>query len=642
MTLWITLILLSLPRLRGQPHNDHDRSTMTLPYRPMATNRIGTMNFITKVLTIKKTYNLHAHQHYFNQLISLWSTIFMENELRNLEEFHLHPKEIDNFNPECRDLRSIIMEELKSVGDILTSNTRPGEPLTRFKRSVRRQPLMPPSIKKRSFLAKSALSMLGTYMTKKGYSTLKKNIGAVIPHGLVPMGGDILSYVFGIAQSREVEFNRRKLQFLSNQFHDFSMTQRKLLHIANLTKLMIDEMTVVIRENDRRIIELFNITEENQKITRRSIVCLQLYSESSYIIDSVKSNINDFIMADTMVPEGNKKLFTEAELRFTARTHPGHKLATGNRNLWDYSLFNMQKSPNEWTYSVQIPLTNLPMFTIYKVSPFPVFPRSSNTTALIVNIPPNTDVILSEDDKYFIDKIDRELCTFSGTHGACSGPIGLIDVDFGGCPVSLMLHSPAQMITKCKFAPYNGLFPRIASSMGQSIISSKNSHDFIKTCSKRPPDHLTISPGSSSLELPPGCSLNTSDIILVNPKDNTSITDQQIDLPPVSMFRFRDPLVLQDSNLLKSLPNSSNLNERVQNLELTHVDDTPLNSHIERNSIMYITMLVISISVLLAGTVVLYLKISLMIPILSSMRKFLLPETRRMLKRHKRNHQAAV
>ena len=55
------------------------------------------------------------------------------------------------------------------------------------------------------------------------------------------------------------------------------------------------------------------------------------------MIEAVKSSIKNFIMADTLLPKGNKNLFSEAELHNLIRSYPEYSLATGDRNLWDYS-----------------------------------------------------------------------------------------------------------------------------------------------------------------------------------------------------------------------------------------------------------------------------------------------------------------
>ena len=296
----------------------------------------------------------------------------------------------------------------------------------------------------------------------------------------------------------------------------------------------------------------------------------------------------------------------------------------------------MVKKGNEWTYVVQVPLTNLPTFTIYKVSPFPVFPEPNNGSALVVDIPTDAQVILAADDKYFIDKIDRERCTYSGTHGVCSGPIGLIDIDHSECLGSLLLHSPTLLMERCKFSKYEGLFPRIAISMEQFLISSTRSHDFVKSCAGKTIDHITTKPGSTRFPLAPGCSLNTSDILLLNPGGNSSITNQKLDYSPKSFFRFRERLRLDESNYIAREIDPPNLLTRLAKIETEIVEDeSEFNEHLENNSVIYVPLLLLILLSTIVVVSLIYLKYLKTVPIIISMRKFLLPETRAALKNTK-------
>ena len=101
----------------------------------------------------------------------------------------------------------------------------------------------------------------------------------------------------------------------------------------------------------------------------------------------------------------------EAELNNLLAKCPEYISAAHERNFWDYSLFNIKKEGNQWTYEIQVPLINLTTFTIYKVSPFPVFPNPNNGSIFIVDIPEDSSVVLSNDDKYFIDKVYKKRCT---------------------------------------------------------------------------------------------------------------------------------------------------------------------------------------------------------------------------------------
>ena len=406
------ILLFLLTGCSGEPNPLHNPlPEQILPYRPMASNRISTIQFSTKILTLKKTYDLSSHIKYFNDIIFLWSSIFLENQLTGAEDMTLHPTIIDNTNPECRDLRSIILDSIKSVSDTLDKNfiSHQISPQNlRFKRSsdkIRDKKILYQASstiilkRKRSFLASSVLKMMSTYVASKGISYLTSsdtNLGDT--SSLFPLGGTLLSFAFGTASKESVVRNRKMINILTNQFINLEKNQKSLIKFANITKLILDEMAEVISTNDKRILLLFNISSENEKINRRSKLCFQLYAESAYLIQSIKTTISNFIMADTLVPKGNKNLFSEAELNNILLHIPEHRIASGNRNLWDYSLFRLHKNDSEWTYEIQIPLTNLPTFSIYKLSPFPVFPEPYSKPALIVDLNPETTITLSSDD----------------------------------------------------------------------------------------------------------------------------------------------------------------------------------------------------------------------------------------------------
>ena len=262
----------------------------------------------------------------------------MENELKETNDQTLRPKTIDERNPECRDLRSVIMDGLKSVAEIVNSITQTPHG-GRLKRQVN-HPLSKKSILskksktlvfKRSFLAKSAISMMTSYMASQGIKETDTNI----EEGLLPFGGTLLALAFGVARTKEVELNHRKINLLSDQFVKLQRRQGELVRFANITSLLITEMAEIIQENDQDIVHLFNITEEERKIHRRSMLCLRLYSESTYLIETVQTTISNFIMADTLLPQGNKNLFSEAELKILLGKEKDHTLATGERNFWD-------------------------------------------------------------------------------------------------------------------------------------------------------------------------------------------------------------------------------------------------------------------------------------------------------------------
>ena len=124
--------ILSLDNLNLMPNS-------VLPYRPISTNRIGTISFTTNSAKVVKTFNLEAHTEHFHNIVGLWSSIFLEEQLRTNTSTTTYTKNIDQQNPECRDLRAIIMEELKSVSDLLYANVHPADddPHAIHKRSPR-------------------------------------------------------------------------------------------------------------------------------------------------------------------------------------------------------------------------------------------------------------------------------------------------------------------------------------------------------------------------------------------------------------------------------------------------------------------------------------------------------------------------
>ena len=592
---------------------------ISLPFRPVASKQVSTINFITRVITLRKQYNLRAHHKYFDDIVSLWTAIFMEPQLTmNHEE----PSIMDT-NPECRDLRAIVMDAIKSVSELLNANffirtkRDTSHSHTLYNKSASISIKLNHHKKKRSFLVSSALSLMGGHLAKQA---LKNSFnGFEINNnnkGLIPIGGSILAMAFGVARKEEVNLNRRKMEVLSNQFIKLQQNQNKFEKFANLTQLVLGEMHDLITRNDIRITNLFNETRRELKKNSRGIICLQLYSESIYMIEAVKTSINNFIMADTLIPKGNKNLFSEVELNNMLTKFPDFRSAAHDRNFWDYSLFNIKKEGDQWTYEIQVPLTNLPTFTMYKVSPFPVFPIGSSTSSFTVDIPVDSSVILSNDDKYFIDKVYKERCTYSDTHGICPGPVGLIDTDLCSCKESLLMHETNRMDELCNFKRYDGHTPRIATSMGKFIITAKKGYSFKESCNNSHTMH-EILPGTTMLTIQAGCTLNTTDIMLLNP-NGVEITNQKIHIDRDPIFKFIQQIKIKKDNIVHS---DSGVQDRITNLELEHIDDTEFNRHFESNSKIYIILIIIVITLMGAATALIYFKITLITPVINLMRK---------------------
>ena len=183
-----------------------------------------------------------------------------------------------------------------------------------------------------------------------------------------------------------------------------------------------------------------------------------------------------------------------------------------------------------------------------------------------------------------------------------------------------MLLDPKELFRNCNFTQYKGHFPRIAPSMGKFIISSTRKHEFVQSCGyNRSP--VTIEPGTNTLNVPPDCSLNETDIRILNPQGNTKITSQILDSEPISLFEIQKPLPL---NKLKILTiQTLDLQSRISSLESEHQNDTPFNEHLEDNSITYITSIVGLLILIILSSIILYLKITLLSPVVQSMRRLI-------------------
>ena len=237
---------------------------ISLPFRPVASKRVSTVCFITRTVTLSKEYNLRAHDKHFNDIVSLWTAIFLESELAN----NIPEAPIQQTNPECRDLRAIVMDAIKSVSELLNANL-----FVRQRRGIRRHPtlynksaqltikLRQPKTK-RSFLLKSALSLMGSHLASW---SLDRALGAS-KGPLMPVGGSILAMAFGVARKEDLDLQNRKIGVLSNQFINL---RRHHNNFANITKLVLHEMQELISRNDERITQLFNTTDIKLKTHAR-------------------------------------------------------------------------------------------------------------------------------------------------------------------------------------------------------------------------------------------------------------------------------------------------------------------------------------------------------------------------------------
>ena len=176
-----------------------------------------------------------------------------------------------------------------------------------------------------------------------------------------------------------------------------------------------------------------------------------------------------------------------------------------------------------------------------------------------------------------------------------------------------------RMHKLCKFKIYQGYTPRIATSMGKFIISSVDQHDFTQSCTNKSRTHITTKPGTTMLTINAGCSLNTTDIKLLNPSGIDAITNQKLNLEIEPIFRFQKSILVDSRNVIKQ--SDSEFREKLNKLEREHENDTPMNKHLEEHSIKYLASAVALIALIAIAVVTLYLKISIITPIITILRK---------------------
>ena len=206
----ILLTLLLLPK--GLTSIHFPQHGISLPYRPVASKRVSTINFITKTLTLTKEYNLRAHEKYFNDIVALWTAIFLEHELTKNPQV----TPIQQTNPGCSDLRAIVMDAIKSVSELLNANF--------FIRTKRQAPLYQESAAvtinlhrpktKRSFILKSALSLVGSHLASQVFSDFGSN-----RKGLIPIGGSVLAPGIWSGQTGRSRTQPKKNQNAGKSIH---------------------------------------------------------------------------------------------------------------------------------------------------------------------------------------------------------------------------------------------------------------------------------------------------------------------------------------------------------------------------------------------------------------------------------------
>ena len=148
------------------------------------------------------------------------------------------------------------------------------------------------------------------------------------------------------------------------------------------------------------------------------------------------------------------------------------------------------------------------------------------------------------------------------------------------------------------------------------ILTSKKPHKFIRDCNGSR-THIEVPPGTSMLTIEPGCSLNTSDINLLNPS-GIVLTNQKLTLEREPIFRFSQEIRIKNKNLIQP---ESHIKTRLTKLELEHTGDTEFNEHIESNSKIYITLALLIITLLGIAISIVYFKITLITPIIDLMRR---------------------
>ena len=168
--------------------------------------------------------------------------------------------------------------------------------------------------------------------------------------------------------------------------------------------------------------------------------------------------------------------------------------------------------------------------------------------------------------------------------------------------------------------------------MGQFLLTSQKSHDFIKYCPKIGSSGISTDPGSTKLSLGYGCSLNASDINLMLPREHITLHNHKINDNPASTLRFSDELTLDKAHLQKFPPHTIHLKEQINKID-HHQDKSLFNLHFRNNSIFYAFISSIFLILILIVLGLTHFQLRKLHPKVQAMTKLVQPYVERALNR---------
>ena len=177
--------------------------------------------------------------------------------------------------------------------------------------------------------------------------------------------------------------------------------------------------------------------------------------------------------------------------------------------------------------------------------------------------------------------------------------------------------------------------------MGKFLLSSEDRHDFLQSCPGRDVTHLTTYPGSTSLELRQGCSLNTSDIKLILPLRYNILHSHKIDNNLISVLRFNEPLPLDKAYFERTPPQTLQLKNQIEDIK-KHQDKSLFNIHMRKYSLLYTPLTILIIILIIAAITFTYFRLSTLTPRIETMHLLLQPQIKKVLMKRKNAQPSAV
>ena len=120
---------------------------------------------------------------------------------------------------------------------------------------------------------------------------------------------------------------------------------------------------------------------------------------------------------------------------------------------------------------------------------------------------------------------------------------------------------------------------------------------------------LVLKPGSTTLPISISCSINETDIRLLNPTGSTSISSQKLNFDSISLFKFQSLLRL-DKMVINHLQPSS-ISGRLTKLERNNQPISIINKHLIKHSTAYISTIMILLLISFTAIPLLYYNIHL-------------------------------